>query len=114
MIHCNDNARHHMSNVGVQSQIREKVSVQLFGCNGISEVGDETTMDDWIAELMQYLRQNNVEAATHIQERLLPKVVDNNRLKWNEAWLGQHQWTNNNSESANHLLKLKVVFHFVL
>ena len=25
-----------------------------------------------------------------------------------QSWLGQHQWSNNNCESANHLLKMQV------
>ena len=67
-------------------------------------------MDNRISDVMQYLRQSNIDetTTTYIQERILPKVIPNNRLKWKEVWLGQHQWTNNNSESANHLLKIKV------
>jgi len=30
------------------------------------------------------------------------------RLRLSEPWIGQHQWNNNNCESANHLLKLAV------
>ena len=110
MIHCTDNARHYMANAGVSVQIRENVLARLFACNGVAEAGDEVTMDNRISDVMQYLRQSNIDetTTTYIQERILPKVIPNNRLKWKEVWLGQHQWTNNNSESANHLLKIKV------
>jgi len=110
MIHCTDNARHYMANAGVSVQIRENVLARLFACNGVAEAGDEVTMDNRISDVMQYLRQSNVNESTttYIQERILPKVIANNWLKWKEVWLGQHQWTNNNSESTNHLLKIKV------
>ena len=90
--------------------IRENVQARLFACNGVAEAGDEVTMDNRISDVMQYLCQSNVDESmtTYIQERILPKVIANNQLKWKEVWLGQHQWTNNNSESANHLLKIKV------
>ena len=94
----------------VPVQICKNVQARLFACNGVAEAGDEVTMDNRISDVMQYLCQSNVDESTttYIQERILPKVIANNQLKWKEVWLGQHQWTNNNSESANHLLKIKV------
>jgi len=109
MLHCKDNVRHHLTSVGTPTAARENVVAKLFGCSGVSEAIDDETMDNRIAELLQYVRQTNIEAVEYLQERILPKVVNNNRLKWKEPWLGQHQWTNNNSESANHLLKLQVI-----
>jgi len=109
MIHCKDNVRHYLSTIGVATPVRENVVTRLFGCSGISEAPDSEAMDNRIAELMQYVRQNNIDAVSYLQDRIIPKIVTNNKLKWNESWLGQHQWTNNNSESANHLLKLQVL-----
>ena len=65
-------------------------------------------MDNRVAELLQYVRQNNIDAVNYLQGRVLPKIADNNRLKWKETWIGQHQWTNNNCEAANHMLKVQV------
>jgi len=108
MLHCKDNVRQHLSSVGIPTNVRENVISHLFGAAGVVESPDEDTQDDRIADTLQYVRQNAGDAATYIQERILPKITDNNRLKWRETWLGQHQWTNNNSESANSLLKLQV------
>lgn len=108
MLHCKDNVRHQLSTIGVPTTVRESVLARLFGCNGISESPDEVTMDNRTAELMQYVRQTNVDAVAYLQERILPKIVANNRHKWTEQWIGHHQWSNNNAESANHLLKLQV------
>ena len=82
MIHWKDNARHYMANAGVSVQIRENVLARLFACNGVAEAGDEVTMDNCISDVMQYLRQSNVNESTttYIQERILPKVIANNWL----------------------------------
>ena len=108
MLHCKDNVRHHLSSVGIPTAVRESVIGRLFGATGVVESADEDTQDDRIADTMQYVRQNAGDAVTYLQDRIIPKITANNRLKWSETWLGQHQWTNNNSESANSLLKLQV------
>ena len=109
MLHCKDNVRHHLTSIGVPTSVRESVLTKMFGCNGVSEAGDDDTMTNRITDLMQYVRHNNIDAVQYLQERVLPKIMTNNRHKWSEQWLGQHQWTNNNCESANHLLKLQVL-----
>ena len=43
-----------------------------------------------------------------MQSRILSKIARNCRLQWEESWLGQSRWTNNNAESANNLLKVKI------
>ena len=85
-----------------------------FGCNGVSEAPDEDTMDDKIADVMQYFLQNAADAVSYIQERILPKISTNNRMEWQESWLGKHLWTNNNCETANYLLKLQVRSYLLL
>jgi len=60
MLHCKDNVRHHLTSIGVVVSVREQILSKLFGCNGVAKAEDET-MDDRIAELLQYVRQNNVE-----------------------------------------------------
>lgn len=110
LIHCKDNVRHHLTTIGVPTPVREHVLSLLFGCNGIAEAPDEQELDNRTAELLQYVRQNNVDAVEYLQQRIVPKIANNNRLKWEESWIGQRQWTNNNCESANNLLKVEVNF----
>ena len=92
MIHCKDNVRHHLTSIGVETSVREHVLALLFGCNGISDSADEQDQDNRTAQLMQYVRQQNVDAIDYLQTRILPKVINNNRLKWSESWIGSHQW----------------------
>lgn len=108
MLHCKENVRHHLTSIGVAVSAREQILSKLFGCNGVAEAEHETTMDDRIAKLLQYVRQNNVDAVLYLQDRVLQKMASNNRHKWSERWIGPLQWNNNNCESANHLLKVQV------
>ena len=107
MLHCKDNVGNHLASTGIPAAVHKNAITRQFGCSGVSESLDEFVHDDRVADALQYVRQNASDAMSYIQERILPKIAANNHLKQKEAWLGQHQWTNNNCESANHLLKLQ-------
>ena len=109
MLHCKDNVRHHLTSIGVPTTVREQVLHLLFGCSGVAEAGDEVQLDDRTAHVLRHARQQNVDTIDYLQQRVLPKIASNCRLKWAQSWLGQHQWSNNNCESANHLLKMQVL-----
>ena len=108
MLHCKelDNVRHHMTSIGLSTKLREAVLDMLFGIDELSSCGEEATLDNKTAEILAFLRQNNIEAVDYIQQRIIPKITNNCQIKWAESWLGQHQWSNNNCESANHVLKM--------
>ena len=106
MIHCKDNVRHHLTSIGVPTDKREHILKLLFGSGGIVCSTDENVLAARIAALIQYLRQENVDAVNYMQSRILPKISENVRIVWENAWLGKHSWTNNNCESVNNLLKL--------
>ena len=108
MLHCKDNVRHHLTSIGVPTTVREQVLYLLFGCSGVAEAGDEVQLNDRTAHVLRHARQQNVDTIDYLQQRVLPKIAGNCRLKWAQSWLGQHQWFNNNCESANHLLKMQV------
>ena len=108
MIQCKDNVRHHLTSIGVATKIRENILCCLFGADSLEMAGDEEAFDNRVAELMQYLRQQNIDAVDYIQNRIIPKIANNCKMKWAESWIGQQQWTNNNCESANHVLKMAV------
>ena len=108
LVHCKDNVRHHMTAIGTAKSVREHVLSLLFGCSGVAESADAKQLDDRTAQVLQYVRQNNVDMVDYLQQRVLPKLSGNCRLRWEQPWLGRHQWTNNNCESANHVLKMQV------
>ena len=108
MLHCKDNVHQHLTSLGVAYELQERVLTKLFGCHGVSEAPDAVTMDDRTADLLQFVRTNNIDAVQYLQERILPKISQNNRHRWQDKRIGQQQWTNNNCESVNHLLKRQV------
>lgn len=87
---------------------REGLVSLLFGADGLATSGDDETLDNRMAMVMQFIRQNNIDAVAYVHDRIIPKIANNCRLMWNERWLGQQQWTNNNCESINHVLKMKL------
>jgi len=108
MLHCKDNVRHRLTAMGASCELREWVLAKLFASNGVSEAPDAAAMDDRIADVLQFVRHNKIKAVQYLQEHVLPKIVVNNRHRWEDKWIVQHQSNNNNCESVNHLLKLQV------
>ena len=104
MLHCKDNVRHHLTSIGLPVQVRENI---CLGCSVLMVLQshmtliDQVEQDDRTAELLQFVRQQNSDAFDYIQYRVVPKICNNNTLKWQHTWIGQRQWTNNNCESAN-------------
>jgi len=106
MLHCKDNARHHLTKIGVPLAVRESLLSLLFAPDGLSGSGDEVGIDNKTAEIMQFIRQNNIDAVDYIRNRIITKIVSNCKLRWEESCLGREHWTNNNCESINHVLKM--------
>jgi len=109
MVHVKDNVRQHLSAIRMATGLQKNVVLRLFGCSGVVESADASGEDDRTAELMQFVRQQNVDAIDYLQQHVLPKIKNNNRIKWRQSWIGVNQWTNNNCESMNRLLKIEVI-----
>ena len=60
-----------------------------------------TDLTDWQRDGLQSKSSGNL--ADEIQSLLTHMSSEGA-----QSWLGQHQWSNNNCESANHLLKMQV------
>ena len=96
----------YLTTIGVPSDNCVRVLSLLFDHDGVVSSADELTLDKRIAELLKYIRQANIDAVEYLQFRVIPKISSNCALMWKETWLGSFAWTNNNCESANHLLKM--------
>ena len=96
----------HLTKIGVSSDNCMRVLSSLFDHDGVVGSADELTSDKRMAELLKYVRQANIDAVEYLQCRVIPKISSNCALMYKEAWLGSFAWTNNNCESANHLLKM--------
>ena len=109
MLHCKENVRHYLTKTGVAQDMREKLLSMLFGSGGATSAGDEKQLEDQLAEVMQKVRMSNLDHITnYLQDKIFPKIVSNCNLMWQEKWIGQQMWSNNNCESINHLLKVAI------
>ena len=70
---------------------QEHVLNLLFGSNGISESTDEELQDDRIAVILQHVCQHNIDAVDYLEKRIIPKIYNNNTLKWAEQWISHPQ-----------------------
>ena len=93
-----------MTKMGVAQDMREKLLAMLFGAGGATSAGEEKTLENQLAEVMQKVWMANLDITNYLQEKVFPKIVSNCNLMWHEKWLGQQMWSNNNCESINHLL----------
>ena len=106
--HCKDNVRQYMTKLGVDLATRESVLALLFSCTGLAASSDQNTFDQRECEVLQYVRTKNLNLDDYFINRIIPKLQQNCQTMWQESWLGKNLWTNNNCESANHLLKLEL------
>jgi hypothetical protein len=108
-LHIKENVRQRMISIGVSDNKRKALVDMLFGPDGLSLAANEQELDDRITLLMQYARQSDLplQVPDYLQQRIIPKLVNNCTLMWHESWLSKLLWSNNNCESANHLLKMK-------
>jgi len=107
-LHAKDNLRHHMTHYGVPQDVREKVISLAFGTDGVSTAADSAAFDARVSTLMQYVRQSYSDIADYVSNRAIPKLRNNCELMWANAWLAHYAWNNNNCESVNNLLKIRV------
>ena len=89
MLHCKDNVRHYLTKTGVAQDMRKKLLTMLFGTGGAKSAGDEKTLEDQLAEVMQKVRMSNLDITNYLQEKIFPKITSNCNLMWQEKWLGQ-------------------------
>ena len=108
MLHCKGNVQQHLTDVGVSIEHRQHIISLLFGSDGATLAGDEATLEARISNVLQYVRFANIDVCNYLTVHVFPKIRSNCELMWNEKWLGQAAWNNNNAESINHQLKLAV------
>ena len=98
--------RHYTTKIGVALSHREKIFATIFHVNGATISGDEASLENKLAEIMQHVRMSNLdeELQQYLQHKVFLKITNNLHILWTEKWLGQNAWNNNNSESINHVL----------
>jgi len=88
-LHIKDNLRHHMTKIGWHKKNATKVISLVFGNVGLTSAADKTTFE-------------------YLQERIIPKLLNNFTVISGNENIAKHAWNNNNCESVNNLLKLSI------
>ena len=106
--HLEDNTRRRLQNkVGVDKKTQKLVLQDLFGPDGLSSANDTFQFEE-IAHTLQSKYEESVPLFTrYLRQKLLPAIREHvvaPRIQHENIPIN---WTNNNCEAINHLLKLE-------
>ena len=106
--HLKDNVKHYLpNNIGMEKGLRENVMSRIFGEDGISDANSTIDFESRSEDLKLSLHEEYPRFETyfdkHLKERLKQYVFEPCR-----EVSGRRNWTNNNAESINNILKLAV------
>jgi len=64
----------------VAQDLREKLIATLFGASGATSSGDEQTLENKLAEVLQAVRMANLDVTEYLQDNTFTKIASNCRL----------------------------------
>ena len=79
----------------------------IFGTDGLTMTKNQVIFDARKTELNTYIQLHPPDFATYFDSHLLPKLQNNLDIALRHDDI-QPNWTNNNAESVNHILKLQI------
>ena len=101
-----------MTKAGVLQDVREQIIGLAFGPDGVSTATDSAAFDVRVSMLMQCVRhsvrQSSANITVYMNDRIVLKLCNNCELMWSNAWIAQYAWNNNNCESINNVLKIRL------
>lgn len=110
-LHIQGNVRDYMSKVGIPQAEKSEIIRMLFGSDGIAASNNIDEFNIRQLQMQITLRQNNIDdkLISYLIDKVCPKLRSNVNVSACDITDGCHLklWTNNNCESANHLLKMK-------
>ena len=100
------NVKDYLTNkVGISERNRKDLTEKLFGLPGVTSADDSVVFEERIKEVRKSCESHNADQfLAYLDKRLLPCLKEN-VLKPRTVRGVQDGWTNNNTESANHVLK---------
>jgi len=110
--HLEENVRRFLTDtVGMATRDREQVMDRLRAATRV-DANQTTECETAVSGLLEAVRASASATAVpdkvvaYFSDRVCPKLRNNMKVLTNNGWIARH-WTNNNAESANHILKLK-------
>jgi hypothetical protein len=105
--HLRNNVEDYLKNqVGVGEKHRKQISTAIFGESGLT-AADDMDILDYRIEMLQNMCEDLPVFLDYLDKRLIPLIKSNVVQPQIKSGL-QRNWTNNNAESLNHVLKSKV------
>ena len=106
--HLKDNVKHYLqNNVGMEKGLRETVMDKIFGAQGITDANCTVDFETKSENLKTFLDEKHQRFeqyfSKHLKDRLQQYVVEPCMVEPTKR-----NWTNNNAESINNILKLSV------
>jgi len=110
LLHVRKNVCDRLTTLGVSLDKRRRLSALLFSAEGLASAADSKAYVEAEATLLRYVRQENIgpEVEDYFVKIILPKLRNNCKMQWDGKYNGDRLWTNNNCESINNLLKMKL------
>ncbi|GFR99689.1 hypothetical protein ElyMa_004535000 [Elysia marginata] len=93
--------------VGVATRTRNNIVSAVFGPGGVTSSPTIAVFEERLNNIQTTINDQNAAYLQHFTSRVLPILQQNldTMLTRTEA---SHDWTNNNCESMNHILKMKI------
>jgi len=106
--HLKDNVRHYLQNkIGVEKGERDIIMAQIFGTGGITDANNTIDFESRSEHLETIINKQHPTFAPYFTNSLKPRlqkyVFEPSRRNTEHV-----NWTNNNAESINNILKLSV------
>lgn len=106
--HLKENAIEYLTKkVRTNAEERKKITKQIFDLNGLTSSEDQVQLEEKLLEVTKEIKKTTPEFIDYFQTILLPKINETLQTIWRYPSICMH-WTNNNCESLNHVLKMKI------
>ena len=104
--HLRENAQRHVSK-STTERIQKSIISKMFGADGLTSEIDEVVLEAKSEQILNTIREEAPDFSTYFTKNIFPKIESNRDIVENNPWLST-TWTNNNSESFNHVIKTRV------
>ena len=104
--HLRENAQRHVSK-STTERIQKSIISKMFGADGLTSEIDEVVLEAKSEQILNTIREEAPDFSTYFTKNIFPKIESNRDIVENNPCLST-TWTNNNSESVNHVIKTRV------
>ena len=107
-LHLKNNSIEYLQDkVGVNAETRKLIIAAIYGDKGLTSCSDKVDYEEKVSEVLDKIRYLAPGFTEHFRNHILPILAENLQSIWKYPLIDLH-WTNNNCESINHILKLKI------